>query len=326
VSACCAPGGASRSEPGGAAVAAPVTPRLATDAARARRSMVAVPGGAFLMGGPDDEAFPADGEGPIREVAVAEFLIDPKAVTNAQFAAFVKDTGHVTDAERFGWSFVFDPFVTGAGRRRILAARVPGAPWWSAVEAASWRAPEGPGSAVGQRSNHPVVHVSWNDATAYAGWTGKRLPTEAEWEKAARGGLAQARYPWGDEFTPRGDPRCNTWLGPFPRREPGSGAGGTVRVDAFRPNAYGLLNTSGNVWEWCADWFSPDWHAPVSPLTRVDPRGPADGEAKVLRGGSYLCHESYCNRYRVAARTRTTPDSTTGHTGFRCAADGSGGA
>ncbi len=284
--------------------------------------MVHIPAGAFLMGSEDADTFPDDGEGPVRSVDVSEFYIDAKAVSNAQFAAFVKATGHVTDAERFGWSFVFHDFVRGAAAQRVLDATVPDAPWWLPVEGASWRAPEGPGSGVARRQNHPVTHVSWGDAVAYTAWAGKRLPSEAEWEKAARGGLTNARFPWGDDFTPRGKHRCNTWQGRFPANDTGEdGFVGTAPVDAYRPNAFGLHNTSGNVWEWCADWFSSGWHVPERDDTRVDPRGPDDGATKVIRGGSYLCHESYCNRYRVAARTTTTPDSTTGHVGFRCAAD-----
>jgi formylglycine-generating enzyme required for sulfatase activity len=317
VSACCAPAGEH-----GAGRARTVTAPPVNAPATNLRGTVRIPGGPFLMGSTDPDTFPDDGEGPVREVFVAEFAIDAKTVSNAQFAAFVKATGYQTDAERFGWSFVFHSFVRGAARRRVLDAHVPDAPWWLAVEGASWRHPDGPGSDIARKPNHPAVHVSWNDAAAYAAWAGKRLPTEAEWEKAARGGLVQARFPWGDEFTPRGRHRCNTWQGEFPVHDTGEdGYVGTAPVDAFRPNGYGLYNTSGNVWEWCADWFSPDWHVAAHAATRQDPRGPEVGDFKVIRGGSYLCHVSYCNRYRVAARTRTTPDSSTGHTGFRCAAD-----
>lgn len=283
--------------------------------------MVPIPAGGFWMGSDAADGFLEDGEGPVRQVEVADFFIDAKAVTNAQFATFVKTTGWVTDAERFGWSYVFDQFVTGEAAGAVLDGRVPQAPWWLAVAGATWRNPEGPGSGIGRRSNHPVVHVSWYDAAAYAAWAGKRLPAEAEWEKAARGGRERATFPWGDEFTPRGQHRCNTWQGDFPRRNTGEdGYTATAPVTAFRPNGYGLYNTSGNVWEWCADWFSADWHADARDETRRDPPGPPTGTAKVIRGGSYLCHRSYCNRYRVAARTANTPDSTTGHTGFRCAA------
>ena len=284
--------------------------------------MVPIAAGTFRMGGDDADAFPQDGEGPVREVQVSEFFVDAKAVTNAAFAGFVKATGHVTDAERFGWSFVFHLFVGEEAAPHVIEGTVPQAPWWRAVRGASWRAPEGQGSSIATRQNHPVVHVSWRDATAYAAWAGKRLPTEAEWEKAARGGLTGARFPWGDELTPRGRFRCNTWQGEFPYRDSGAdGFVGTAPVDAYRPNAFGLYNTSGNVWEWCADWFSPVWHAEARDETRIDPRGPESGVAKVVRGGSYLCHASYCNRYRVAARTMNTIDSTTGNMGFRCAAD-----
>ncbi|CAL9359149.1 formylglycine-generating enzyme family protein [Streptomyces sp. enrichment culture] len=293
------------------------------DRADVLRGMVAVPGGPFLMGGDDEDAFPADGEGPVREVSVSPFHIDATCVTNARFAVFVKATGYRTEAESIGWSYVFGPFVHPGARHAVLPGTVPGAPWWRAVAGACWRAPEGPGSSIGDRGNHPVVHVSWNDATAYAAWAGKRLPTEAEWEKAARGGLVRARFPWGDELTPRGRHRCNIWQGDFPghnTRE--DGFLGTAPVNAFAPNGYGLHNTSGNVWEWCADRFSADWHAADRPETRVDPAGPPTGGTRVLRGGSHLCHRSYCNRYRVAARTSNTPDSTTGHTGFRCVVGG----
>ena len=319
-SSCCTPGGTAHADAG----LQPAVPIEAPARRRAEvlRGMVAIPDGSFRMGGDDADAFPDDGEGPVRDVHVSAFHIDPKAVTNAQFSTFVKATGYVTEAERFGWSYVFHLLVAGEARQRVLDATVPQAPWWLAVEGADWRHPAGPGSGIGDRRNHPVVHASWADAATYAAWAGKRLPTEAEWEKAARGGLDQARFPWGDEFTPRGVHRCNTWQGQFPRRNTGQdGYLDTAPVDAYRPNAYGLYNTSGNVWEWCADWFSADWHASASSDTRDDPTGPTQGVGRVMRGGSYLCHESYCNRYRVAARTFSTPDSSTGHLGFRCAAD-----
>ncbi len=271
------------------------------------RGMVRIPGGEFWMGGDDADGRPEDGEGPVRRVRVEPFLIDPACVTNAQFATFVKETGYVTEAERIGWSFVFRQF---AGRG-VLDASVPGAPWWAGVEGASWRSPEGPGSSVGHRQNHPVVHVSWHDASAYAAWAGKRLPTEAEWERAARGGLERARYPWGDELAPKGRQRCNIWQGAFPSAP----SKGTMPVKSFQPNGYGLYNVSGNVWEWTADWWGVEWEPYAD-----NPTGPAEGGSKVIRGGSYMCHDSYCNRYRVAARTANTPDSATGHTGFRCAA------
>lgn len=277
------------------------------------------------MGSEDPDTFPDDGEGPVREVWVRAFRIDSRQVTNSQFAAFIKDTGYRTDAERIGSSFVFHSLLDTADRRFVAQARIPEAPWWLCVEGACWAHPEGPSSDVRTRASHPVVHVSWADASAYAAWAGKRLPTEAEWEKAARGGLHRKRFPWGDELTLRGQHRCNTWQGRFPHVDAGEdGYVGTAPVTAFRPNAYGLYNMSGNVWEWCADFFSSTWHADASEATRVDPAGPPDGTTRVMRGGSYLCHESYCNRYRVSARTANTPDGSSGHLGFRCAIDSVG--
>ena len=167
--------------------------------------------------------------------------------------------------------------------------------------------------------DHPVVHVSWNDATAYCEWAGVRLPTEAEWEFAARGGLVRKRFAWGDELTPGGRHMCNIWQGKFPTENRAlDGHEGAAPAVSYEPNGYGLYNVAGNVWEWCADWFSPTFHVEGP---RQDPKGPPEGPARVTRGGSYLCHRSYCNRYRIAARSSNTPDSATGNTGFRLAAD-----
>lgn len=320
MSGCCGPS-ADHGEPAADVLELPFTPPQ-RDPRDVARGMVAVPGGEFAMGGDDPDAFPDDGEGPVRTVQVSPFRIDATAVTNRQFAAFVKATGYETDAERFGWSFVFHLFIGPAARPHVMDATVPGAPWWLAVEGATWRAPEGPGSDVTTRPQHPVVHVSWRDAAAYAAWAGKRLPTEAEWEKAARGGLHQAKYAWGDQLVPKNRWRCNIWQGDFPRvNTVEDGHVGPAPVKSYAPNGYGLYEVAGNVWEWCADWWSTTWHAEERPQTRIDPVGPPEGEFRVTRGGSYLCHHSYCNRYRVAARTRNTPDSSTGNTGFRCAAD-----
>ena len=268
------------------------------------------------MGDAFGEGYPADGETPVHDVRLHPFSMDATAVTNAQFATFVKDTGHVTEAEHFGVSAVFHLAVTS---RRDVVNHAAGTPWWLAVRGADWRHPEGPGSEVSRRQNHPVVHVSWFDAQAYAAWAGKRLPTEAEWEHASRGGLTGARYAWGDDLTPRGRWMCNIWQGTFPTMNTvEDGHLTTAPVKAFAPNGYGIFGTAGNVWEWCADWFSPDTYA-ADATDPTDPRGPETGEQRVMRGGSYLCHESYCNRYRVAARSSNTPESTSANIGFRCA-------
>ncbi len=274
--------------------------------------------GEFLMGTDDSHGFPDDGEGPIRQVALKSHYIDQTAVTNSDFAGFVDATAYETEAERFGWSFVFHHFVPKQSADSVSEA-VAEAPWWWKVEGADWRHPGGPDTDLEGMDDHPVVHISWADASTFATWAGKRLPTEAEWEHAARGGLEQKKFPWGNVLTPGGKYRCNIWQGDFPNANTeADGYASTAPVDSFEPNGYGLYNTSGNVWEWCSDWFNPTFHADGS---REDPTGPPEGEARVIRGGSYLCHASYCNRYRVAARSSTTPDSSTGHTGFRCAKD-----
>jgi len=275
--------------------------------------MISVDGGEFLMGSTDRFAYPDDGEGPVRRVRLDPFDVDPGAVTNADFGRFVDETDHVTDAERYGWSFVFagllpDDFPPTRG--------VAAAPWWRQVEGADWRRPEGPHSDLEGRLEHPVVHVSWNDAVAYCDWAGARLPTEAEWEYAARGGLEGMAFPWGDELEPGGEHRMNVWQGDFPRHNTcADGFLGTCPVDTYVPNGYGLHNVTGNVWEWCADWYSPNFHTRDK---RTNPQGPIRGTRRSTRGGSYLCHHSYCRRYRVAARNSMEPDSTTGNTGFRC--------
>ncbi len=284
------------------------------------RPMVPLEGGRFLMGTDYKGAFPADGEGPVRAVTLTPFEIDAFPVTNQDFAAFVDATGYRTEAERFGWSFVFWSHIPEERFEQLVEDTVAAAPWWCKVSGACWKHPEGPGSNVcdagGDRSRHPVVHVSWNDAAAYAGWAGKALPTEAQWEYAARGGLEQKLYPWGDELTPNGQHRCNIWQGEFPRIDTAEdGYAGTCPVDSFLPNAYGIYSITGNVWEWCADWFNTVF--PSTPLLH-EPAGPPNGESKVMKGGSFLCHASYCNRYRVAARTSNTPDSSTSNMGFRC--------
>ena len=292
--------------------------RKAPATAQNTRGMKRLAGGAFVMGTDSLEGFAADGEGPARRVEVSAFHMDPCAVTNHQFARFVQATGYVTDAERFGNSLVFYHFVSAADAAKVKQ-RAGGAEWWWLVKGACWRHPEGLASNIKTRMEHPVVQVSWNDAEAYCAWAGKRLPTEAEWEYAARGGLESARYSWGDELCPGGVHHCNIWQGSFPGDNTlEDGFAGTAPARSFPPNGFGLFNMVGNVWEWCADVWSPDFHRTAPTL---NPTGPPEGAARVIRGGSYLCHESYCNRYRVAARSHNTPESATGHMGFRCVVD-----
>jgi formylglycine-generating enzyme len=266
------------------------------------------------MGNHRDNGYAGDGETPVHPVILDPFLIAPETVTNAQFAEFIAATGYRTEAELFGWSFVFAGFLPDD----FEATRgVADAPWWRQIYGATWDHPEGPHSDLRDRGNHPAIHVSWNDAMAYCAWSETRLPTEAEWEFAARGGSGQSHFWWGDDLTPDGKHRMNVWQGAFPERNSAAdGHRGTAPANAFRPNGYGLYNVTGNVWEWCADWFDAGYYG-RSPA--ANPPGAESGTHRVMRGGSYLCHKSYCNRYRVDSRSATTPDSSTGNIGFRVA-------
>jgi formylglycine-generating enzyme required for sulfatase activity len=303
---CCAPGRAARA----ASAAGGPAERADGDTA----GMVRLEGATFVMGSEGPLAYPDDGEGPVRRVTLSPFWIATRAVSNAEFAGFVEATGYLTEAQRAGTSFVFGGLLPDDFPPTRAVAQ---APWWREVEGADWRRPEGPQSDLEGRLDHPAIHVSWDDAMAYCGWAGVRLPTEAEWECAARGGLEGAPYPWGDELEPAGGHRMNVWQGRFPAENTAAdGWIGTAPVDAYEPNGFGLYNATGNVWEWCADWFDPRFHTRDR---RTDPRGPRSGTHHTTRGGSYLCHASYCRRYRVSARNALTPDSSTGNVGFRCA-------
>ena len=259
--------------------------------------MVLISGGTFLMGDDHEMRY----EGPAHEVTLKPFWVDRREVTVTDFARFVEATGYKTDAERFGWSGVFD---VKSGE-------------WQRVDGASWKHPDGAG--VAPAHDEPVTQVSWNDAQAYARWAGKRLPTEAEWECAARGGLVGKKYAWGDELNPGGRAMANWWQGRFPSlNTKADGYVGRAPVGSFPPNGYGLYDTIGNVWEWCADWFDEGYYqqGPAS-----DPAGPAAGDERVIRGGSWLCSENYCTNYRPAARSHATPDSALNNLGFRCVRD-----
>lgn len=270
--------------------------------------MLEVPAGKFAMGSESGLINVMDGESPIREVHVDAFLISETTVTNEEFQQFVKATGYVTDAEKFGNSFVFRGHLTNETKQGTVTT-VSGIPWWCLVEGANWKQPTGVGSGIEEKLDHPVVHVSWRDAKVYCEWAGTRLPTEAEWEKAARGGLHQKTYPWGDDFFVDGNYNCNIWQGQFPSLNTlEDGCASTAPGKSYLPNGYGLYQMVGNVWEWCEDTFSV--------LGRQ-----SNAAGKVIKGGSFLCHDSYCNRYRVSARSQNTPDSSTSNMGFRVVQD-----
>ncbi len=261
----------------------------------ASAGMLLIPGGTFLMGTNDGMPY----EAPAHEVKLESFWMDAHEVTVAEFAQFVAATGFKTEAERFGWSGVFD-MKNGK---------------WTRIDGANWRAPEGHGSQT--IPNEPVTQVSWNDANEYARWSGKRLPTEAEWEYAARGGLEGKEYSWGDELRPAGKPVANWWQGTFPERNTKEdGFLMRASVKSFKPNGYGLYDMAGNVWEWCADWYADDYY---SQSPRENPTGVVSGVERVMRGGSFLCAGNFCTNYRVAGRSHSTPDTGLNNVGFRCA-------
>jgi formylglycine-generating enzyme required for sulfatase activity len=299
--------------------------------------MAWIPGGSFWMG---SDTGMVD-EKPVHKVEVSGFWMDKTEVTNEEFEKFVRATGYVTVAERKPDPKDFpgvDPELLVAGSI-VFSAPNEEIPedelkdpsmhmrWWKYVPGADWRHPEGPDSDLKGREKHPVVHVCYEDALAYCKWAGKRLPTEAEWEFAARGGLDQKHYDWGDDQTPGGKWMANIWQGKFPKENnTADGFRTTSPVASFAPNGYGLFDMAGNVWEWCADWYIPNYYEtspvqnPKGPDTSYDPNEPGVMK-RVTRGGSYLCSDVYCIGYRPSARMKTTPDTGLSHTGFRCVKD-----
>lgn len=306
--------------------------------------MVKIPAGEFMMGAVDGDPHARPDESPRHKVAVEAFWMDQTEVTNAQFRKFVEATKYVTTAERKpDWEELKKQLPEGTEKppeEMLVAGSIVFSPpkqavplndasmWWAFTPGADWRHPLGPGSSIEGKDEYPVVQVSWDDANAYAKWAGKRLPTEAEWEWAARGGLVDKIYAWGAEDVNEGKPKANTFEGHFPDRDDAKdGFAGIAPIKQFAPNGYGLYDMAGNVWEWCSDWYRNDYYAtcakqdishnPTGPADSFDPEEPTISK-RVQRGGSFLCHDSYCASYRASARMKTSPDTGLSHSGFRC--------
>jgi formylglycine-generating enzyme required for sulfatase activity len=319
--------------------------RFATPAVTAvsHPDMVYIPSGTFQMGGDNYQA--RSDELPKHTVTISAFWLDSAEVSNAEFSRFVKATHYVTTAEQKpNWQIIkkqLPPNTPKPDAKMLVPASLVFTPpdhpvplndfrqWWSWTKDANWRHPRGPKSNIKGLEHYPVVHVSWYDANAYCRWRGKRLPTEAEWEWAARGGLQNKIYPWGNDPIDSGAVKANTWQGEFPYKNTlRDGYYYSAPVKTYAPNGYGLHDMAGNVWEWVADWYRADYYVQVSEQKSNNPQGPTDSydpdepyaAKKVLRGGSFLCNESYCAGYRVAARMKSTPDTSMEHVGFRCAA------
>jgi sulfatase modifying factor 1 len=306
--------------------------------------MVQIPGGEFLMGASDNEGR-AD-EYPQHKVKIKSFWMDATEVTNTQFKKFVDATGYVTTAEiKPDWEEIKKQLPPGTPKpdeALLVAASLVFKPtatavdlndasqWWSWSKGASWKHPQGPSSTIAGKDAYPVVHISWYDAQAYAKWCGKRLPTEAEWEYAARGGLVDKKYFWGNEDPEKGKSKANIWQGKFPYLNTSIDRfKRAAPVKSFVPNKFGLYDMAGNVWEWCSDWYTPEYYKELSSSLSANPQGPAKSydpmeptvPKKVVRGGSFLCNASYCKGYRVTSRMKSSPDTGLEHTGFRCVAD-----
>lgn len=294
----------------------PITPDIAKARSRGQAGeVIAIKGGASFVG-TDQPLLDMDGEGPERPVTLDDFYLEAETVTVARFAEFIAATGYVSEAETFGCSAVFSGLMED---RSPSPRSVANTPWWTRVDGAAWNQPEGPGSTIAHRLDHPVTQVSWNDATAFAQWVGGRLPTEAEWEHAARGGNRRLRYPWGDAEPTEDLIFCNIWQGSFPHHNTlADGFLGTAPARSFAPSEQGFYNLCGNVWEWSSDAFRIRSLSSKAKQRNAQARTHAE---KVLKGGSFLCHPSYCFRYRIAARMGVSPDSAASNVGFRVAYD-----